>query len=134
MEKTEELPGCISEKDARIAADGRMLQVNRINNGEVAITFQEFVATYWAEHLKRQKTSTANQYASIVKAHLLPRLADTLLNDIKPADITKLMSQASVRRKGNGLKDVYVILKLMFEIALQYDLIESNPVRPKLHR
>ena len=38
------------------------------------------------------------------------------------------------RLSGNSPVIVYGLVNLMFEIALQHDLIDRSPVRPKIHK
>src|SRR5207245_1457833 len=44
------------------------------------------------------------------------------------------IAQNREKSRGPKLLNVYSLLQHMFEVATEYDLIPSNPVRKKLHR
>jgi integrase len=85
--------------------------------------------------MERGKVSTVSTYRSMLKSHVLPAWGHRLIDSILPQDITLFFNA----REKEGLSDkyrlnLYGLLNVMFELAIQYDLIESSPVRRKLHR
>lgn len=135
-EKTEELRDCKTERQARARRDARMAEVNKLNNGEKRnLTVAEFVDGEWATYVSRLKGSTQHGYKSNVVNHILPVIGELRMREVTPSDITRLLALSSVtRRTGISLMMVYQTVRLMMDIALQYDYLESSPVRPKIHR
>ena len=66
---------------------------------------------------------------------MLPAFGAKLLKEITPADITGFFG---AREKegwtGSFKRTIYALLRVMFEVALDYGLIHSSPVKRKLHR
>jgi integrase len=83
------------------------------------------------------KPSTVYGYQSLLKKHVLPVLGDTKLSEVTPSGVTEFLNGIAQNReksRGPKLLNVYSLLRHMFEVATEYDLIPSNPVRKKLHR
>lgn len=139
VEKTEELRDekgnlCRSDKEAKRARDRRMNQINRLNNGHSA-TVAVFLDTLWREYMKKRKPSTAYTYNSIVNRHIRPAFADARIGGVTPADITNFMREREEQGvTASALNNVYAVLRVIFEVAAEYGLVETIPVRPKLHR
>ena len=135
-EKTEELRGCENQRQAMRHAAVRMAEINQYNNRDKrSVTVVEFVAGEWAAYVGRLKESTQSGYRSQITGHILPVIGDKLLREVTPSDITRLLDRsAQTRRTGLSLMLVYATVKQMMDIALQYDYIDFNPVRPKIHR
>jgi len=69
----------------------------------------------------------------MLRNHITPVLGGMPLVEITPADITNVfepLGAASAKYRSN----VYCLLRIMFEVAEQGDLIERSPVRSKLHK
>ena len=140
-EKAEELRNekgdlCKTQKEALRVAEKRMKVVNQSNNGQGAgKTFGEYAQGLWQDYLERVKPSTCYSYDSLLRQYVLPILSEKLLNAITPADITQVLSYRKKRRHTNKtLSNLYGLLRVMFEVAVEYDLIDNNPVRQKVHR
>lgn len=135
--KTEELPVAAdaSGKVARRVADKRMVQINQRNGGyRPRLTFNQFKGELWQSYQQRLKPSTAANYASHIETHLQPLFGEKHLDEITPGDITLMLAEAAKKIGQSTLLTVYCVANLFFEIASEYDLIEVNPVRRKLHR
>lgn len=69
------------------------------------------------------------------KNHLLPFFEKRRLREIKPSDVGSFLeSKADEGYAGNTMQNLYGLLRLMVDIAAQYDLIEKSPVRSKIHK
>lgn len=123
-------------RDARKEADTRMVEINAINNGtHQSLSFGLFTKSRWKHYAERLKPSTRYSYESILDTWILPAFTDLLLDRIEPGDITDLLHKLEV--KGVSAKyrlNVYALLKVMFEVAVEYSLVKVSPVRRKLHR
>jgi len=132
VEKTEELRNqrgdpCGSHKEAQKAADKRMAEINQSNNCQRReLTVSEFSDTLWQDHRKRIKVSTAYTYDSLLNKYILPMIGKKTLAEVTPRE--KAGSTAW------SLRNIYGLLNVMFDIAVEYDLIEVSPVRKRLHR
>jgi integrase len=131
------------KKDALKAAAPIMAQVNERNNSEpkklyAELNFKEFIDTRWKMYRKAAKhqPSTIENHDSLIKNHLMPFFKDKKLREVQPSDISKFLQLKIDEDKlsNNTMQNLYGLLRLMFEIAAQFDLIEKSPVRPKIHK
>jgi len=139
-----------NEKAARAAADAIMLQANSHNSSprspgspsrkpETRITFREFIEREWRAYtaVREHRTSTMHSHDSLIKNHLLPFLGEMEIRDITPGHISELFGQVRTRTgqpSRNTVSHLFGLLKLIFRIAVDADLIERSPVRPTIHR
>jgi integrase len=90
----------------------------------------------WASWRKEGvKASTRYGQESMWKRHIEPALGEMKLAEIRPTDITTFFD--GLASKGLSVKtrlNIYQFLRLMFQVALEHELIQSSPIRPKLHR
>jgi integrase len=130
------------KKAALKAADPIIRQVNERNNTEPQklhpeVTFKEFIETRWKAYRKTAKhqPSTIENHDSLIKNHLMPFFKERKLKEVQPSDVSKFL-QAKIEEQfaDNTLQNLYGLLRLMFDIAQQFDLIEKSPVRPKIHK
>ncbi|MEN3334193.1 MAG: integrase [Blastocatellia bacterium] len=124
---------------ARRAAEPRMAKINDWNNADrppevQQITFRTFVEGRWKAYILSAKLqpTTLSHYDSVARIHLLPFFGEMLLKDIKPMNVSELMDGLQ-ERAGNTLRLIYKVMKMIFDLAIEFDLIEVNPVRKKLH-
>jgi integrase len=131
-----------NKKAAFKAAEPIMARINERNNSEPQklyenITFKEFIETRWESYRKtaRHQPSTVAQNDSLTKNHVMPFFGEKKLRQVQPSDVSKfLQKKADEELSGNTMQNLYGMLRLMFEIAEQFDLIEKSPVRSKLHK
>src|SRR5262245_45939808 len=132
--KFEAVPAARNEEDARKVLARKMKEVNKANRTgrPMVLDFAGF-SQEWLKHLEEHsaKPSTLLCYRSLV-GKVLPVLGRLPLECIAPADIAKLLRD--IKAAGKSAMSTYTMLKTMFELACQMDLIEKAPVRPKLHR
>ncbi len=130
------------KKAAKRAAEPFMEQINaRNNNPKLAvsdspITFAQFVKTRWASYVSKRKMqpSTIASYDSIIKAHLLPVFGDVGLSQITPGRLTDFFDDLSGKAKPKTVANVYGLLSTMFDVAMDYEIIENKPLRKKVHK
>jgi len=143
--KASELIEAPTDKAAGKERDRRMREINSQNEtaqmtgAQAAVDLRAFSSGFWEMYLRNKgaKPSTIYGYQSLLRKHVLPVLGDKRLADITPTTITECLAGIGQKReKGRGPKilNVYTLLRHMFEVAMEYDLIPSNPVRKKLHR
>src|SRR5262245_22093347 len=125
-----------SEKQARREADRIMATVNVTNGKPLQMTFKQFVEGRWQAYTlkKNYQPSTLDLYGSLNRIHLLTFFEDKLLTEIAPTDVSDFLDRLQPKVSTNTLQAIYSLLRLMFDLAFQLDLIEASPVRPKLHR
>jgi len=139
--KRREYLDCQNERDALRKQRQRMVEINAQNNGARARsvpTFSEFVTGLWRKTMENKKASkkpsTLYGYDSLLKVHLLPRFGKKRLDEISPSDLSELLAEKGEKYAARTVRNLYNLLKGVFQIAKELDLIESVPVRPKLHR
>jgi integrase len=128
---------------ARRAADVIMARIDAANNGEQPIeepdakqaTFGQFVETRWrayAVEKKKYEPSTLDHYTGHLRKHILPYFADRPVAAITTDDIAGMLGSLSATP---GTREVvYVLLCVIFDLAVEYELIERSPVKRKLFR
>jgi len=133
-----------TDKAAEKERDRRMRQVNA-ENETVTVdkqaandvpTFGDFSKTLWMTYLgnKRVKQSTVDSYGSVLRHHVLPVFERKRLDEITPTDLSLFFDGLAQKLSTKFILNIYALLRVMFEVAVEYDLIEINPVRRKLHR
>ncbi len=129
-------------KDALKAADPNIRRFTERNNAEPQklfekVTFREFVEPHWKPYTVKKKlqVSTLYQRERILGTHILPFFGSKMMRDIQPSDISKfLRERIDEEYADNTLQNFYAILRVIFDLAEQNDVIEKSPVRSKLHR
>jgi hypothetical protein len=137
IEKTEELPGCKDKKEAREAADKRMVKINELNSRQQrrAVTVAEFIGGLWQKYAERFKPSTSYSYGSMLNTYVLPSWGHRMVDSIQPEDVTWFFTAREQERLSSKYRlNLYLLLNSVFALAEEYNLLESNPVRRKLHR
>lgn len=132
---------CRTRKDALKLLSIRLAEVNGHNSqqsssAKKAITFTEFVESDWASYVENRmlKPSTRYGYQSMINNYLLPEFGKRIVSEIDPGDLTAFLERARTGKRKKYLLNLYALLRVMFEVALENDRIERSPVRKKLHR
>lgn len=134
------LPIGITEVEADAIRKKRMETINSLNNSLViqpAMTLKQFTETLWQEYQEQRnlEESTRYSYASMLKNLVLPSFGRLRVDRITPTHLTRLMKAA--REQGYSSKyrlNLYSVLAVLFDVARDYDLVATSPVRAKLHR
>lgn len=140
--KREKLGKFRDKKAARRAAEPIMVRVNERNNSDrppekvVDLTFRQFVEGRWKSYCMSAKhqPSTSYAYNSLLSAHLFPRFGDKRLVDVAPVDISEFLEEVEGKRSASTVHVLYTLLRQIFDLAEQLDIIERSPVRSRLHR
>ena len=101
------------------------------------LTLQEFVESHWANYQSNRgiMQSTRGSNAASLKNHILPVLGSIEISDVSPTHIGNFFrGLADKHLSPKSVLNIYQLLHVMFEVAAEHDLVESNPVRRKLHR
>ncbi len=83
---------------------------------------------------KRVKHSTVDSYGSVLRHHLSPVFESKRLDEITPAELSMFFDELRRKVSTKFILNIYAQVRVMFEVALEYDLIDVSPVRRKLHR
>ncbi len=141
-----ELLKATTAKAAAAESHGRIAEINsqnekvRTSGVNVEMTLRGFRDGPWQGYLRNKgvKPSAVYGYESLLNRYVLPALGGMPLAEITPSRITEFLDGVARNRenKMGGPKNlnVYSLLRHMFEVATEYDLIPTNPVRKKLHR
>ena len=139
------LAATVSKKEALKLAESLMSRINDRNSKpsnrssgptkKAVLTFDLFAERYWQPYMRKAdlRDSTVYSYESMLRNYIRPVLGSKPLAEITPTDITAVfdpLGSLCAKYRAN----VYCLLRVMFEIAEQADLIERSPVRSKLHK
>ena len=142
-QKRSKLAGCddkSNKKAAREAADAFMAQVNERNNKTPskaeAVTFADFIKDGWASFLVNRglQPSTLCSYDSMIRKHLIPAFGNKLMTEITPAELTDFFDALREKVSSKYASNIYALLNTMFEVAYQFEIIQSKPIRSMLHK
>lgn len=144
-EAFEEFQDRNDKKGTRRKADSFMAAVNEQNNNprlkkskriDSALTFESFLKGKWASYLAKRKMepSTLASYESIINKHLVPAFGSRPLIEITPGILTDFFDGLRGKVRGKTARNVYGLLNVMFDVALDNELIESKPLRDKVHK
>jgi integrase len=134
------------KKAALQAAIGFLRTINELNSNpktatrkeqtETGLTFGEFIKTRWASYVAKRKMepSTLAGYDSIISKHLLPVFGERQIASITAGDMTDFFDGLRGRMKAKTAANIFGLLNVMFDVAMEYELIESKPLRKKLHK
>ena len=133
------------KKAARKAADDFIATVNERNNNpkvpklrkeDSEITFKQFVEGRWKAYTitARHQVSTLDQRSSLIKKRLLPFFGEKKLKEIKRADISDFLEDLYGKLSQHTLQNLYGLLRSMFSVAVDYELIKKSPVKQKIHK
>jgi integrase len=118
-----------------------MQEINRENGiltGRVTeITFAEFAERQWRHFLgnRPKKESTLYSYDTMLRTHFLPALGEKELAKINRSDIADFMGGLATKGLSSRYRlCMYTVLRMMFEVAVEYEMIEVSPIRRKIHR
>ena len=101
------------------------------------LTLKEFVESHWQTYQSNRgiKASTRGSNAASLKNHILPVLGSMEIGEVSPTHISNFFRGiADKHLSTKSVLNIYQLLHVMFEVAAEHDLVESNPVRRKLHR
>ena len=134
---------CRTRRDALKLLSEKLAEVNGRNSPHSgsgpknkAITFAEFVESDWRSYVENRKLkpSTLYSYCSMIDKYLLPEFGEKPLREIGPGDLTAFFERARSGKRKKYLLNLYSLLRVMFEVAVENDRVERSPVRRKLHR
>ena len=129
-----------SKKAALRAAEPFMARINELNNNPVkadnTVTFADFIKTRWASYLAKVdlQPSTIASYDSMIKKHLMPAFGSMRMAEITPGSMTDFFDRLRSKVSPKYAANVYALANTMFELAYQYEVIPSKPVRSLLHK
>ncbi len=88
-------------------------------------------AMQWLEVVKKPqiKETTWESYLWTLQKYVFPKFGQMRLRDIKPIDVQKLLNGLDAKGIKRGAESVYVILKPIFDFAVEEDLIPRSPMR-----
>ena len=128
-----------TRKRAEMELDRILEKINDANGGREAGNekFSALLETGWPNYLDKQnaKPSTRYSYHSIIENWIDPFFGDLVLEEIEKREVTDFMAtlvKADLSAKYR--RNVCNLLKLLFELAVEYDFVAASPISPKLHR
>ena len=132
--KSEVLYELSGRKAARDVLKSRLQEALKRTPEAAELSVQDFVEAYWKAYLERRngKPSTRKGYESVLNTHILPVLRDVRLTEVVPLQIEEfLRSKASKGLSAKTIRNMLVLLKGIFALAEDNDLIQRTPVRKR---
>lgn len=129
-----------NKKAALKAAEPFMARINELNNNPMkvseALTFADFIKTRWASYLAKVdlQPSTVASYESMIKKHLMPVFGSMRMAEITPGHMTDFFDALRRQVSPKYAANLYALANTMFELAYQYEVIPSKPLRSLLHK
>lgn len=94
------------------------------------MTFGGFIVKYRTLKLANKKGTTVDGYDTNIRAHYLPEFGDWQLSDISTEAVQTFLNQKRLEgRVVQTLKNLKWGLSSIFECAIKYEYITSNPAR-----
>ncbi len=134
--------------EIRYRRDGISLSVSSKNLGDAKERFIQALCTaktetlndkaffgqyamQWLEVVKKPqiKENTWNNYLWTLQRYVFPKFGNMRLRDIKPIDVQKLLNGLDEKGIKRGAENVYIILKPIFDFAVEEDLIPRSHMR-----
>ncbi len=139
-QRAESLRECADKKAALGALNERLREVNA-DAGNAAVpavlSFAEFATGPWRQYVGTRKLKPATRYVydSNLRVHILPYFGTRRLDSVRPVDIAMFLASGRIAALAPKYQlNLYGLLRLMFGVAVDYELITSSPVRPRVHR
>jgi integrase len=141
QEKSETLSDCSSKKAALKVLSMRLQSINekngRMGSHQTERKFGDLLGSKWSRYLDNQsvKASTRYAYGSVLKKWIKPFFGELLFEDIGAETVGRFMAHLAQKQlSAKYRRNVYNLLKVLFEIAIEYDLMPTSPIRPRVHR
>jgi integrase len=80
------------------------------------------------------ESSTLASYESIINKHLLPVFGEYQIDSITVGDMTDFFDGIRSKLKDKSVLNIFALLSVMFDVALEHNLIGVKPLRKKLHK
>lgn len=132
--KSEMLYDLSGRKAARDVLRTRLQEALKRTPDAAELSFQDFVTAYWKPYLERRniKPSTRKGYESVLNIHILPVLGEAKLTEVVPLQIEDfLRGQAAKGLSAKTIRNILMLLKGIFSLAEDNDLIAKTPVRKR---
>lgn len=132
--KSEVLYDLSGRKAARDVLKSRLQEALKRTPDAAELSVQDFVKAYWKPYLERRnvKPSTRKGYESVLNIHILPVLGEAKLTEVVPLQIEDfLRGQAAKGLSAKTIRNIVVLLKGIFALAEDNDLIAKTPVRKR---
>jgi integrase len=132
--KSEVLYDLSGRKAARDVLNSRLQEVLKRTPEAAELSVEDFVRAYWKPYLERRsvKPSTRKGYESVLNTHIFPFLGDVKLTEVVPLQIEELLrSKARNGLSAKTIRNIVVLLKGIFSLAEDNDLIARTPVRKR---
>lgn len=131
--------GYPTKKEAKAAEAEKLSQLGRGESVErLKLTLGRFLLDEWLPAIKGEVApSTYVNYRGQVESYVIPALGHRRLQDIRPAEISKLYSdlQESGRKQGEGglsrtsTRNVGIVLGRALETAVDWGYLIANPAK-----
>ncbi len=138
-EKSITLRDCKTKKAAQRKLDDILDELNKSNGVVIGgdVLFAHVLDRLWPNYLDTNsiKLSTRHSYDVMVSKWIGPYFREVLLEDVTPTKAGDFMAMLNAEDLSPQYRlNIYSLLRVLFDLAVEYDLIEVSPIRPKVHR
>ncbi|ALX50428.1 site-specific integrase [Lentibacillus amyloliquefaciens] len=119
--------GFKTKKEAKQTEAQLMLDAD--NMSEENPSFEHMANEYLEWYKRRRKESSYNKTKSIIDTHLIPRIGDKKINDIKARRITKMQDDLIDEFAPGHVKKIHQVLSAVFNFAIKQEYTNDNPAR-----
>ena len=106
------------------------------NEGNLEMSFEQFLEIYNEERVSRLKRNTAETKEHLIRTKILPYFKNLKINEIEPIDVIRWQNELLAIRddKGKGysptyLRTIHGQLSAIFNYAIKYYRLKDNPAR-----
>ena len=133
--KTITLRDCKTKKAAQRKLDDILYELNK-SNGDVFggyVLFAHVLDRLWPNYLDTNsiKLSTRHSYDVMVSKWIGPYFEAMLLEDVTPTKVGDFMAMLNAEDLSPQYRlNIYSLLRVLFDLAVEYDLIERSQPHP----
>jgi len=128
-----ELGGFDTAREAYEQGQKREQKLRSARIAPTSLTVEQLIVQYLEEHERvYNRVPTAVKNEGICRNHIIPRLGKKRLTDIRPIDMRKFQNHCIRDKTPAVAYNTMRTLKKIFNWAVEWEIMEYNPIRGKL--
>ena len=106
---------------------------------EAILTVEKYGKNVFLPYKSKAMTANSrNSFETMLRLHVYPIIGEKRITDVSTADLVTLLADMQNKRSHATVIKVYTVLRLLFDLAYQTDVITRNPMdkvnRPKQNK
>src|SRR5262249_52939960 len=94
-----------------------------------AVTVEELIERFIAEHLPRKRERTSRDYLRMIELHILPTLGRTKVESVTWSDIDALHRRITKSGSPIAANRVIAVVSKLFALAIRWHMRPDNPAK-----